>query len=174
LVRRVDDRLMSRAARARSPRLDRPLVALSSAADDSCLWLAVALGLAVFGGSRGRRAARGGVGAIALASAITNGPVKLLVPRRRPPSRTLRALIRTPSSSSFPSGHSASAFAFATAVSSELPLLAPVLVPLAGMVAYSRVHTGVHYPTDVAAGAAIGVACGTAIRRLRRSASGPR
>jgi membrane-associated phospholipid phosphatase len=165
---------MSRAARARSPRLDRPLVALSSAADHSCLWFAVALGLALLGGPRGRRAARGGVGAIALASAITNGPVKLLVPRRRPPSRSLRALVRTPSSSSFPSGHSASAFAFATAVSGELPVVAPVLVPLAGMVAYSRVHTGVHYPTDVAVGAAIGVACGTVIRRLRRSASTPR
>jgi undecaprenyl-diphosphatase len=72
-----------------------------------------------------------------------------------------------PRSRSFPSGHSASAFAFATAASKELPPLAPVLVPLAGAVAYSRVHAGVHYPSDVAAGAAGGVICGVIASRLR-------
>lgn len=168
-LRSIDQTLMSRAVRARSPRLDRPIVALSRAADNSRLWFAVALGLAAIGGPRGRRAASRGVGAIALASAIANGPMKLLVPRRRPASRSLRALVRTPSSSSFPSGHSASAFAFATAVGGEIPALAPVLVPLAGVIAYSRVHTAVHYPTDVVAGAAIGVACGTVARRVRRA-----
>ena len=91
----------------------------------------------------------------------------------RPPG-TLRALVRTPGSSSFPSGHSASAFAFATAVGGEIPVLVPVLVPLAAAVAYSRVHTAVHYPTDVAAGAAIGVACGIAAGRLRRAPAEPR
>jgi len=173
-VRGLDEALMSRALRARSPRLDGPLVALTRAADDSRLWFGIALVLALVGGTRGMHAARRGVGAIALASAIANGPLKLLVPRRRPPSRSLRALVRTPSSSSFPSGHSASAFAFATAVSGELPALAPVLAPLAGAVAYSRVHTGVHYPTDVAAGAATGVACGIVAGRLRRAPAEPR
>ena len=84
LVRRIDDGLMSRAARARSPLLDRLIVGLSRSADNSCLWFDVALGLALIGGPRGRRAARSGVGAIALASTVVNGPVKLLVPRRRP------------------------------------------------------------------------------------------
>jgi membrane-associated phospholipid phosphatase len=165
---------MSSALRARSPRIDRTLVTVTRAADDSCLWFVVALGLAMIGGPRGRRAARRGLVAIALASAIANGPGKLLVPRRRPPSRSLRALVRTPSSSSFPSGHSASAFAFATAVGGELPALAPVLVPLAGTVAYSRVYTAVHYPTDVVAGAAIGVACGMLARRLVHASTKPR
>jgi undecaprenyl-diphosphatase len=100
--------------------------------------------------------------------------MKLLVPRRRPPSESLAALVRTPSSSSFPSGHSASAFAFATAVGGEIPALAPVLVPMAATVAYSRVHTGVHYPSDVAAGFVVGVACGTVARRLRRTPEAPR
>ena len=165
---------MARAVSARSPRLDRPIVALTRAADNSRLWCAVALGLAIVGGASGRRAARRGLGAIALASALTNGPAKLLVPRRRPPSPSLSALVRTPASSSFPSGHSASAFAFATAAAGELPPLALALVPLAGAVAYSRVHTGVHYPSDVAAGAAIGVACGGVARRLRRAAGAQR
>lgn len=69
-----------------------------------------------------------------------------------------------PRSTSFPSGHSATAFAFATATSRELPASSVVLVPLAGAVAYSRVHTGVHYPSDVVAGATIGIGCGMASR----------
>jgi undecaprenyl-diphosphatase len=71
-----------------------------------------------------------------------------------------------PRSTSFPSGHSAAAFAFATGACAELPVLAPVLAPLAGTVAYSRVHIGVHYPSDVAAGAAIGIGSGLLAKRL--------
>jgi undecaprenyl-diphosphatase len=73
-----------------------------------------------------------------------------------------------PRSTSFPSGHSAAAFAFAIGASSELPALAPVLVPLAGAVAYSRVHTGVHYPSDVAGGVAIGIGSGALAAPMAR------
>jgi undecaprenyl-diphosphatase len=155
-------------ASAAPGRVDRALVSLTTAANYGRLWLATAAGLAAFGGGRGRRAARRGVAAIALASAVTNGPAKLLVSRRRPSTESRPALIRMPSSSSFPSGHGASAFAFATAVSRELPCLAPVIVPLAGAVAYSRVRTRVHYPSDVAAGSAIGIACGLLAGHLLR------
>jgi undecaprenyl-diphosphatase len=61
-----------------------------------------------------------------------------------------------PRSSSFPSGHSASAFAFATGVGRTLPQAAVPLRALAAVVAYSRVHTGVHYPGDVVIGSLIG------------------
>ena len=66
-----------------------------------------------------------------------------------------------PTSSSFPSGHTASAFAFATAVTADVPILAVPLFGLATAVGYSRVHTGVHYPADVMAGAILGVAVGS-------------
>jgi len=68
-----------------------------------------------------------------------------------------------PTSSSFPSGHSASAFAFATAISRDSPWLAVAIQFLAGSVAYSRVHTGVHYPGDTIAGALIGAGAGQAV-----------
>jgi undecaprenyl-diphosphatase len=74
-----------------------------------------------------------------------------------------------PSSTSFPSGHSATAFAFATGVGH---VLAPAAIPLHGLaalVAYSRVHTGVHYPADVVAGALIG----TVLAQLTAHASSP-
>jgi undecaprenyl-diphosphatase len=79
-----------------------------------------------------------------------------------------------PGSTSFPSGHSAAAFAFTTGVCEEMPALAPVLVPIAGAVAYSRVHTGVHYPSDVAAGAVIGICAGIVARRLPQWVGGLR
>jgi undecaprenyl-diphosphatase len=71
-----------------------------------------------------------------------------------------------PQSTSFPSGHSATAFAFATGACAESRVLTPVLLPLAGAVAYSRVYTGVHYPSDVLAGAGIGIGCGLLALRL--------
>jgi undecaprenyl-diphosphatase len=61
-----------------------------------------------------------------------------------------------PHSTSFPSGHAASAFAFAYAVGRHLPGLAVPIRLLAGAVAYSRVHTGVHYPGDVVIGSILG------------------
>jgi membrane-associated phospholipid phosphatase len=159
-VQHLDRRLMRRSFRARSPALDSSLVVITRAASYSRLWLLIAGALALFGGRQGRRAAGRGLIAIAIAAAVANGPAKLLVRRRRPASRSRPTLIRTPRSTSFPSGHSAAAFAFATGACAELPVLAPALVPLAGAVAYSRVHTGVHYPSDVAAGVGIGIGSG--------------
>jgi len=62
---------------------------------------------------------------------------------------------------SFPSGHSTTAFATATALSLDYPKWY-VIVPsyaYAGTVAYSRMHLGVHYPSDVLTGALIGSGC---------------
>jgi membrane-associated phospholipid phosphatase len=166
-VQHLDRRLMKRSFGARSPALDCSLVAITRAASYSRLWLLIAGALAVFGGRRERRAAGHGLIAIAIAAAVANGPAKLLVRRRRPLSRSRPTLIRMPRSTSFPSGHSAAAFAFATGACAELPALAPALVPLAGAVAYSRVHTGVHYPSDVAAGVGIGIGSGLLTARSR-------
>jgi membrane-associated phospholipid phosphatase len=167
-LRRLDRLMMRRAHGIDSPGLDRVLVRITTAANYWRLWLAIAALLALLGGRRGRAAAGRGVLALMIAAITTNGPVKLLARRRRPAPSVRPALIRMPRSPSFPSGHSAAAFAFATAAAGELPELAPVLGPLAVAVGYSRVHTGVHYPSDVAAGAAIGVGSAVLSRRLGR------
>ena len=147
-----------------SPSLDEPMRRLSNAANRSMLWLAIAGGLAVLGGRTGRRAALAGVASIGVASATVNLGMKALYERGRPDrvgaGVTEDRHVRMPSSSSFPSGHSASGFAFATAVGREIPALAFPLRLLAGAVAYSRVHTGVHYPGDTVAGSLVGGATG--------------
>jgi undecaprenyl-diphosphatase len=108
--------------------------------------------------------------AIAIASSVVNGPLKLLVRRVRPSWRT--PLVRSPRSTSFPSGHAASAFAFAVAASREMPPAAPLLLPLASAVSYSRVYVGVHYPSDVLVGAAVGTGVGVLADALLDAATG--
>lgn len=143
-----------------TPGLDRPIRRLSRLADHSRLWLAIAAGIAAFGGPAGRRAAARGVLTVGITSAVVNIGIKS-VSRRRRPDRAgvgvpLDRHVGMPSSGSFPSGHSASGFAFATSVSQDLPSLALPLGLLAGAVAWSRVHTGVHYPGDIVIGSILG------------------
>ena len=165
---RLDRALYRQVARADTPRLDRVLPKLTRSANHGGLWLSVAAGLALSGGSR-RRAALRGVLSLAIASAAANIPVKLSVRRTRPllaPVPLTRQLLRQPRSSSFPSGHSASAAAFALGVGLEQPALALPVAALAAGVAYGRVHTGVHYPGDVLAGLALGAGAAYVLTRV--------
>ena len=159
----VDRRLLRRLSQRWPAPFDELLVGLSRAGEHAALWLGLAAAGALLGGRRGRRAAKEGVLAIGITSATVNA-LKLVIDRRRPAPR--RLLHRRPRTSSFPSGHAASAFAFAVAVSREVPETAPVLVPLAASVAYSRVYLGVHYPSDVLVGATLGTVGGLAARPL--------
>ena len=143
---RVDTALYAAVARIDSPALDRAMHRVSSAANFSRLWLAVAGLLAVGGGRQGRRAAADGLASIAVTSMIVNLALKPLGRRRRPDRGTRSLATCLPRSRSFPSGHAASAFAFATGVAATLPQIGVPLRALAALVAYSRVHTGVHFP----------------------------
>jgi undecaprenyl-diphosphatase len=151
---------------------------LSGAANHSRLWIACAALFAAVGGERGRTAAVNGLASIALASAVVNLVLKPLGDRRRPDRSTyavpLARQVTMPQSTSWPSGHSASAFAFATGVGSVWPGAGVPLSVVASLVAYSRVHTGVHYPSDVIAGTVSGVALApvavAAVRRVKRTA----
>ena len=155
------DRAVYQAVAATStPELDGHFRKLSRAADHSVLWLGIAATIAVLGGRNGRRAAVESVLAIGVTSATVNLGIKPLARRRRPdrvePARFEARVVPMPDSASFPSGHAASAFAFAYAVGRHLPGLAVPIRLLAGAVAYSRVHTGVHYPGDVVIGSILG------------------
>jgi membrane-associated phospholipid phosphatase len=166
----VDRAVYSAVATTPTPSLDEPLRRLSNAANNSRLWLAIAAGLAVAGGGSGRRAAVRGTVAIGATSALVNLAVKSVSARRRPDRAgagvPFRRHVQMPASTSFPSGHAASGFAFAAAIGRDQPWLGAALRFLAAAVAYSRVHTGVHYPGDAVVGSLIGEGTGQAVAGL--------
>ena len=131
------DRAISRTVSSLPPtRIDVVLKGLSRAANHGVLWFGVAVLLAARRGTT-RKAAMRGVLSIALTSPMANGVLKPLLPRRRPAASELPAyqtIANPPTSSSFPSGHAASAAAFVTAVAMESPRTALAVVPLAGAV----------------------------------------
>ena len=162
----LDLRLFRAAHKRQSPVLDRILPPLTTSADHGLLWFAVSGALALTGQ---RRAAVRGLASLGAASFLANVPAKLAASRGRPhlqPVPLPRQLLRQPTTTSFPSGHSASAAAFAIGVALESPLLAAPVGLMAAGVAYGRVHTGVHYPGDVVAGIALGAACAVAVKRV--------
>jgi membrane-associated phospholipid phosphatase len=162
-----------------TPSLDRGLSLISQAANYSRLSIASAAVLAATAGARGREAAKMGLASVVVTSISMNLGAKQIVRRRRPDRAgqevPIARHVRMPDTTSFPSGHSAAAFAFATGVGSVLPAAAFPLRALAAVVAYSRVHTGVHYPSDVLAGALLGgaVAQATTQALARRSGRSP-
>lgn len=177
----LDAAVYGAVARTRTPVLDEAFSRLSRAADYWKLWLGSAAVLALTGGERGRHAAVNGIASLALASGVVNGILKPLGGRFRPERARyrvpIRRRVRMPRTHSFPSGHAASGFAFASGVASADPLPGIGLTALAALVAYSRVHTGVHYPGDVIAGSIVGTALApvavAAADRFRAAVSRP-
>jgi membrane-associated phospholipid phosphatase len=175
----VDRAVYQAVADTPTPELDRHFPRLSNAANYSRLWLGMAALIAILGGRRGRRVAFEGLLSIAATSATVNLGIKPLAGRRRPeradPGSEARS-VKMPESASFPSGHAASAFAFAYTVGRHLPGLAVPIRLLAGAVAYSRVHTGVHHPGDVVFGSIIGAGTAATVAaasdRMSRTESG--
>src|SRR5512139_165646 len=98
---------------------------LSRAADHSKLWAGTAAALTALGGADGRRAARNGLASVAFTSSVVNGVLKPLSARRRPDRKRhgvpAGRQVDMPASPSFPSGHAASATAFASGVATAMP-----------------------------------------------------
>lgn len=173
----IDRAICEAVQHTETPTLDRLLVHLSDTANMSRLWLATAGAVALVGGPRGRQAAAEAVASIALASTVSNLALKSMARRARPQAGTGQLVpsrrVRRPMSPSFPSGHAASAFAFASTMGEKVPLTWVPLHVAAALVAYARVHTGVHYPSDVVAGALAGAMCASMVRQLAGRLASP-
>jgi undecaprenyl-diphosphatase len=175
---RLDAGVFDVVAGGTSPWLDRLLPRLSRSADHGRLWIVTSGVLAAAGGRAGRAAAASGLGSTALTSLLVNQGIKRLVKRPRPPVAGVPTARRVamPATTSFPSGHAASAAAFATAATAELTVLRLPLGAFAAAVGISRVYVGVHYPLDVLAGAAVGASvariAAPRIRKRRRAPAG--
>lgn len=152
-----------------SPLLDKIMPALSIAATYSRLWMGVAALFAVLGGTKGRKTAVEGMVAIGITSFLANVVLKGLTDRPRPTGPVpVERELKNPDSSSFPSGHTASAAAFSGVVDRAYPKVWLPINTLAGAVGFSRVYTGVHYPGDVLGGWILGKAVAFGVDRAAR------
>jgi undecaprenyl-diphosphatase len=151
------------------PAADTLMYGASAVGDHGVIWLALAVIQAARRSGAGQPWRRGvvrGGAALAVESAIVNGPVKWLFRRTRPVQDEPRPLhLRRPRTSSFPSGHATSAFLGAALLSDGDPVW-PLYYVIAVIVASSRVHVRVHHASDVIGGALIGIAFGEVVRRM--------
>jgi undecaprenyl-diphosphatase len=147
-----------------NPALDRVMYTASALGDFSLVWHLVNASRALAGDRRVAHAVR--VAAVlGVESALVNGPVKSLFRRHRPVWEHERPLrLRTPRTSSFPSGHASSA-ATAVGLLAERDRLRPLYYGLGAVVACSRVYVRHHHASDVVAGAALGLVLSRAARR---------
>jgi undecaprenyl-diphosphatase len=131
-------------------------------------WVLGLLAASMVDKKRGRRALRDVVPPLWFATMTVEYPVKSYFRRRRPFIDVVQAIAvgRKPGNYSFPSGHSASAFAGAWLLQRHYPGMAPLWYSIAGVVAFSRIYLGAHYPGDVLTGAVAGVAIAETARRV--------
>lgn len=146
--------------------LDRLAVILSVPGNAGMIFIALAVLLLCFKKTR----LCGAVMATALIFdvVLVNGGLKPLIARTRPYELgvALKLLIAHPNDHSFPSGHTAAAFAAAAAASVGPKKLHTALLVYAGLMGLSRMYLMMHYPTDVLGGALCGALCGLAAVEL--------
>lgn len=159
----LDERLLLSVRRWESRWMTRLMRALSALGEPAS-WVLVGLALGLSGGEGPRYCALLGAAAgLALAGSQL---LKRLCCRRRPDCGIggFAALAENPDAFSFPSGHTAVAFAVAAAFAGE-PLGILLLILAAG-IGVSRIYLRAHYPLDVAAGMLLGSLTGTAAKLL--------
>lgn len=160
-IARVDLRLYTLVRRdLQVPPAQRAVTAYTTAGEHAALWYAVGLTAMAVDRANADHYRRALVGVFA--TQLTNTAVKGVFRRRRPSLEELPALVKVPTSLSFPSAHSSTSFCAARAFSATLP--ARPLYAAAAAMALSRVYVGVHYPSDIAVGAGLGLAMGSLAR----------
>jgi len=97
-------------------------------------------------------------------------PIKTYFKRKRPFITIIQAIVigRKPGTWSFPSGHSAAAFAGAWLLNNKFRRFWGLRYLVAGFVAFSRIYLGDHYPGDVASGSLLGMLFAMFFHRLLR------
>ena len=151
-----------------NPVADQIFYGASAIGDHGVIWLILGALRGVRGGRSQhhlRAAVRVGVG-VGVESALVNLGIKSLFRRKRPSWELERPLhLRTPRTSSFPSGHATSAYT-AAALLGDQDHLKPVYYGIAAIVAWSRVYVRIHHASDVVAGIAVGVVLGKLGKKL--------
>ena len=134
----------------------------STIGDFSIVWHVIGLGRAIGSTTRLQQAIALSI-ALGVESLIVNQGVKRLFKRERPTtSGDHRFDVRTPSTSSFPSGHASSAtFACILLASFTGFPLAVLWIAIAAVVALSRVVVRIHHLSDIVGGIVTGAILGS-------------
>lgn len=156
--------------RGHTPAVERVVRVLGKAGNNGTGWFLA--GAALAAADKRRRSAWGVAAALGPTAIGLNYGIKVLVRRPRPVLKGLPPLAGAPSSLSFPSAHSTSSFAVATAMTRIDRRAAVAFVPAVVMAA-GRPYLGMHYPSDVAVGVALGTALGLAVPLPRSEAPLP-
>jgi membrane-associated phospholipid phosphatase len=140
--------------------VERAAKLLGKAGNNGAGWFVAGAALAAV--DKRRRSAWAAAGVLGPAAIGLNFGIKVLVKRPRPVLKGLPPLGGAPSSLSFPSAHSTSSFAVATAMTRIDRRAAVAFVPAVALAA-GRPYLGMHYPSDVAVGVVLGTALGLAV-----------
>mgnify|MGYP006270654299 CR=1 FL=1 len=162
-MRALDASAMTYVQRLQHPLLTRFMRALTRFGNASG-WFLVGIALLAAGGKAATYAAL--LGAAATLATVASQVLKRRCRRPRPSVSHpgLHCLVEHPDEFSFPSGHTAAAFAVAIALLGTGVFLGAAAASFAFAVGASRLYLGAHYPLDVMAGALLGMFCGLLVR----------
>ena len=138
------------------PWLDKLMVAITTLGEEGLIWIVLALAMLC---TKKYRTCGIGV-AISLVLMLLTGNIflKHLIMRDRPCwiDTTVELLVASPSSYSFPSGHTFASFVSAVTIFLHHKKEGIVALVLAVLISFSRMYLFVHFPTDVLASVVLG------------------
>jgi membrane-associated phospholipid phosphatase len=144
---------------------DRVFYTASQVGDFSIIWHVLNVGLVLMGVRTYKQAMRLAL-CLGAESLIVNQGIKRLFRRERPESGGDHPhAVRTPSTSSFPSGHASSAAFAAHLLGDDHPGLRPLFWLIAAIVSLSRPYVRAHHASDIAGG----LVTGSVLARVARS-----
>lgn len=153
--------------RGHSEPVDTAIKALGMSGELAAIWVAIGTaGASIDERRRGQWLTAAATGPVAI---VVNYAIKRTIARERPLIEEHPPLGKAPTNLSFPSTHSTSSVAAATALGRVEPRARPYLFALAGAICVGRPYLGMHYPSDVLGGAALGFCLGSLVPGLGAS-----
>lgn len=169
-VMMIDNAILAFIQKCRFPASDAFFAAVTKLGDGGLLWIAVGAACLIL--PRARRCGAGVFASLLITYIFTDIILKPIFARARPfIADGVTPIIAAPHGYSFPSGHTATAFAAASAIFVFNRRAGAAAYAAAALIGFSRAYLYVHYPSDIIAGAVIGIIIGAAlgmiIKKLR-------
>lgn len=143
----------------------------TSLGEDGIIW--IALGFILLIPKKYRKTGIMVLATLLVMLIVNNIILKNLIARPRPcwTYPEMVQLVGNPSSYSFPSGHTVSAFAVAFTVFSQHKKLGKIIIVMAAIMAFTRLYVFVHFPTDIYGGIIVAAAITTFVCFMEKKIS---